>query len=271
MDLELRSENLRGRFRWSTALLANYVTNTITTYKGIDNPNILAYTTATGPKTPHEGMPLDPVYSLPWYGLNPQDGSPLVSVNAQLSNDYGLFINQLMPSDLMLSGSSVPEWFGSMRNTLGWGDLSVSFNISWKFDYYFRSQSIDYHSLFNQWQGHVDFSKRWQKPGDEKFTNVPSMPSLENFDASRRMDLVYTSSEILVEKGDHLRLRDLNVNYTIHQSPFTKLPFQTMVLTVYMQNLGMLWRANSKGIDPDVPSASYPNPTTYAVGLNVNF
>lgn len=271
LDVEVTSENLRGKFRWSTALLANYVNNLITTYRGTDDPNILAYTVTTGPISPMEGRPIDPLYSLPWYGLNPDDGSPLVRVDGTLSNQYGQFINQLTHADLILSGSSIPKWFGSIRNTFGWGDLSLSFNISWKSGYYFRPSSIDYNSLFSQWLGHRDFADRWLKPGDEKFTNVPSMPSLETYDASGRMDLVYTRSNILVEKGDHLRLRDINVNYTFHKSTFRRLPFQSMILTLYMQNLGILWRANSKGIDPDVPNASYPNPTAYAVGLNVNF
>jgi hypothetical protein len=39
---------------------------------------------------------------------------------------------------------------------------------------------------------------------------------------------------------------------------------------VYANNLGILWRANNKGIDPDYVSG-IPNPKTIAAGLKIDF
>jgi hypothetical protein len=57
---------------------------------------------------------------------------------------------------------------------------------------------------------------------------------------------------------------------------FKKFPFSHLGLYVYANNLGILWRANKSGIDPDYldnggTGRIYPAPKTIAFGIKANF
>src|SRR3546814_19925038 len=71
------------------------------------------------------------------------------------------------PEDLVYHGSARPTFFGSFRNTFSWKGLSISANIAYKLGYYFKGSTISYTALFNNWNGHKDFNRRWKEPGDE--------------------------------------------------------------------------------------------------------
>src|SRR5690606_10077786 len=151
----------------------------------------------------------DQIYSIPWNRLD-NEGNPLVNINGELSTDYALFFNNLSKDDLQDAGISVPKFFGSLRNTLEWKSFSISPNIVYKLGYSFRRESISYQSLFGSARStHIDYLKRWQMVGDERLTNVPSMPSQSN----QLRDYSYLFSDILIERGDHIRLHDLNLSY----------------------------------------------------------
>jgi len=78
------------------------------------------------------------------------------------------------------------------------------------------------------------------------------------------------------EKGDHVRLQDVQLSYDLYKSQFRRLPVNNLRLYLYANNLGILWRANKQGIDPDYVTGIntpyvYPNPRSLALGLTANF
>ena len=90
-------------------------------------------------------------------------------------------------------------------------------------------------------------------------------------------DAFYQNSNILVEKGDHIRLQDIQLSYDFNKHQLGKFPVKALRLYVYANNIGILWKANKYGIDPDfVPSSggvgsNFPNPRTFAAGAKVDF
>ncbi len=113
----------------------------------------------------------------------------------------------------------------------------------------------------------MDFNKRWKKPGDEKHTDVPSMIYPE--DPNR--DYFYNYSQVLVNKGDNIRFQDISFSYALDKHKISRLPFSRAQLYIYINNLGIIWRANKYGIDPDYPDGGIPAPRTFAVGLKGDF
>jgi len=208
------------------------------------------------------------VYSLKWGGLDPENGDPQIFVGGLISKDYTTIMSRLTTEDLVYHGSAIPTHFGSFRNNFRFRDFQIGFNISYKFGYYFRKSSIIYINLFNGWQGHADFSKRWVNPGDEKITQVPSMPAPGT---SSTRDDVYTYSDILVEKGDHIRFQDINISYDLNRSRYNWLPFNKASIYGYINNIGIIWRANKDKLDPDYATHSYPAPRSFAIGIKVQF
>lgn len=215
--------------------------------------------------TPIVGQPIYGIYSYPWGGLDPENGDPLVKITDGTNKDYSLLFSSTDFSNLVYHGNARPTHFGAFRNTIAYKGISLSVNLTYKFNYYFRRPSINYTSLAASWLGHGDYNQRWQHPGDENKTNIPSFTYPLNVNRNN----FFSGSEILVEKGDHIRLQDIRVAYDV---PVGKLRcIKSINLYTYINNVGILWRSTDTKIDPDFVSNRFVNPTTYAVGLQCNF
>jgi TonB-linked SusC/RagA family outer membrane protein len=263
-DLSLHTRNLISPLRWSSDWLLSRVKDKVTHY-AVKQASVDAYT-RTGTFNPLVGKPLYSIYALRWMGLDPKSGDPLGNLNGKADTAYGKFITYPVDS-LIYKGPANPTFFGSWRNTFNWGQFELSFNVIFKLGYKFRRNSIEYLDVYNGVsKGSSDYALRWQKPGDEKITSVPSRP----FPAYNSRDQFYAYSEVLIEKGDHVRLQDIRISYDLPKKSYSKLPVQTIKFYLYANNIGILWKANHHGIDPDYIN-SIPNPRTLALGCKLEF
>lgn len=261
IDLTLNTVNINSHsFKWATTFLLSHNTDEVINYE------VQPITTAEyrNDAVPVIGKPLYKLYGYHWAGLDPSNGNPRGYVEGKAEDFTDVLINA-KPADMFYGGPSLPRWFGSFINTFNWRGLSLSFNVTYKLGYYFRRSSINYGVLFNNWGGHSDYNLRWKTPGDEAFTNVPSMP-----DVADSRDIFYTYSSVLIEKADHVRLQDIRLGYDITQLPFKGISIQKLQLYIYANNLGIIWRLNKHKLDPDYGSA-IPPAKTIAAGLRLNF
>lgn len=217
------------------------------------------------------GKPRNYLYSYRWAGLNSQTGDPMGVVDGQIVpfttvlGSTGVAPNT-HPTDLIYHGRSTAPVFGNMLNTISYKGFSTSFNITYAFGYYFRRPSVNFSLIQYTWGGHGDYKNRWQKPGDELFTNVPSLPLM-----SDGRDEFYAYSEVLVEKADHIRLRDIRLSYDLNKGQVRKFPFTNISFYVLANDLNvLLWRANNHNIDPENLN-KVPNPRSISVGLTLNY
>lgn len=266
LDVELSSKNLIGKFTWNSTFLISYVTNKITKYTTQDVTSIGYY--ASSPAPPTKGVSRDIVYAMPWNGLNPETGNLLIMVDGKTSEDYRNYYNSYRIEDLRKVGVSVPPIYGSLRNDFSWKGVSVSALVTFKSNYVFRRRSVDPSSVQDSYLNyHLDYMDRWQKPGDEAFTNVPArMPSYDLYRAQS-----YAFSDVLISKGDLIRLQDFNVSYGFAGRALRKTGIAHIRLTGYARNLGILWRSNKHGIDPEYPDAEYVPPMQIAIGAQIGF
>jgi len=276
VDVVLNSINLRSaQVRWTTNLLFSFSADKVTRYDTKSTAsNYLAYgsglTSTSNSISPLEGYPVYSIYAYKWGGLNPQTGDPQGYLDGALTTDYGALISSTTTDDLVYVGRATPAFFGSIRNNISYKNFSLSFNISYKLCYYFRRPGLSYYSLFNYWVGNNEFADRWQNPGDEHITNVPSMPEVGN--ATQNRDDFYLNSEATVEKGDHVRFKDIRLGYDFRESRIGKLAINNLQLFAYMNNVGILWRKNRYGLDPDYDSAySFPPLRTISIGFRAKF
>lgn len=270
-DISVTGRIMTGSLKWNSTLLFNTLNDKLTAYslKPTFNsvitrdPAILLLVV---------GRPLRGVLSYKWAGLDSKTGDPQGWLNGQISKDYNGIIRNSNPDSLIYHGSATPTVFGSLRNDLSFKNFSLSFNITYKLGYYFRRPSANLNYLGNlSIYMNRDFSNRWQQPGDELKTDVPSLVYPTN---NQRNDF-YQYSEILVERADHVRLQDVKIGYTFENSNFFKAAFKRVHIYSYLNNLGIIWRANKFKIDPDVyltqTSHFLPNPFTFAIGVQANF
>lgn len=207
-----------------------------------------------------------------WSGLDPETGDPQGFLKGEVSKDYyGIIADSV--DNQVFHGSSIPLYSGFLMNTLSWKSLSLSFNIGYKLGYYFRRPVINYFgSPTNLRFLPADYYVRWKEPGDEKYTNVPSIVYPSPDDA--RMDF-YANSEINVLRGDHIRLQDLRLHYSLG-SKLKHLSFvKNLNASAYINNLNIiLWRKNKSSLDPEFAGTNVllsPSPKTITLGLSANF
>lgn len=264
-DISLNSKNITTeKVQWTTNLNVSHAIDKIDNYKA-KLSTINGYL-SSGLFNPLEGYPVYSVFSLAWGGLD-ASGNPVGIVNKQPSTDYISILTSKDFSSLIYNGPATPTFFGNLRNNLSFKQLTFSLNITYRLGYYFRANSVNYNQLFSGF-GHPDYLKRWQNPGDENRTSVPSMI----YPLNGNRDNFYQLSEVLVQKGDHIRLSDIQVAYSLSKRQWAKFPFETAQITFYANNLGLLWKANNKGIDPDYFTAgSIPLPKTYSLQFKVDF
>jgi len=271
VDIQLNSRNIYNKdFKWTTSFIFSHVIDIVTKYNVNSTPS--SYFTSAG-LTPVVGAPVFALYSYKWAGLSHTTGDPQGYIGNQPSTNYSAIISKATFDSLQYNGPSRPTTFGSLRNTFSYKQFSLSFNIFYEFDFYFRKGSM--WSIQNVGSGsnsgvNENYAQAWQKPGDEAFTNVPSI-QYPPFNSNRTT--FYQNSSILVDKGDNIRLGNISLSYDLTKAQIRHLPFSSLQLYGYANNIGILWRANKDHLDPDIQNQSYsiPNPMSFSLGLRVNF
>ena len=269
IDVQLRSLNIDGGFRWNTLINFSTYHDEVTKYY-LANTFGRQFLLPTVPISGVEGLPVYSMFAYQWAGLDPETGDPMGYFNGEVSKDYTKITGTGTDvKDLKYFGSAIPTMYGNLTNTFAYKQFSLDIGISYKLGYWFRKSSINYTNLFTEWIGHSDYSQRWQKLGDEAWTNVPS----NLYQTNTNRDAFYAGSSVLVEKGDHIRLQYINLAYRINKTLWKSTPFKSLELYANASNLGILWQASKSGIDPDynlgnntvIPGAAY------TLGLKVNF
>lgn len=268
-DLILQSTISQKNIRWQTQLLVSYNRDEIKRYLVAPGQTKFYLTNITN--NPYEGKPWSAIFAYPFAGLDPATGNPMGWLNNTTSTNFNRLVNPAAKNEFTYIGSGRPTFFGGWRNDLNYANWSISINIVYSLGYYFRRPSIQYGSAFNSSQAaspiiHGDYHKRWRNPGDEAFTQIPSM-IYPNIPAR---DEFYLYSQALIEKGDHIRLRDIRLTWELPLKAKQALGLKSCRIYSYINNIGILWRANKANIDPD-HITGFPNPRSYAIGVQLDF
>jgi TonB-linked SusC/RagA family outer membrane protein len=276
VDITINSRNINYKnLKWTTNFIFSHVFDKVTGYniKSIASQYLVFGEGNRGTYLPLVGKPLFAIYSYKWAGLDPSTGDPQGYLGGQISKNYASIAANTTVDSMIYNGPARPTIFGSLRNTFSFRGIALSCNIIYRLNYYFKRRSIDYSGLYSSWGGHKDFTKRWQKPGDEINTNVPSIqyPPLNS-----GRETFYSNSEVLVQKGDHIRMQDISLSYDIDKMKWMKTSIIHLQLYCYINNVGILWRANKEGLDPDIYSLGnfaqgFPLPRTVSFGVKANF
>jgi hypothetical protein len=264
LDVNVHTINIVDRaFTWGTNAWLSYTTNKVHSRELLLN-EVWQY---TDPSTyiPLKGYPVDAIFAFPMAGLDGW-GDPLGYLEGKTSKNYWGILTSPDLRSLEYIGSATPTIFGSITNTLQLKELSLSVLLIGRFRYYFRRTSLSAYDMLYGGNMHSDYYKRWHKPGDEQFTTVPAL----NFIFDRSRELFYKYSDVLVEPGDHIRLQSLQLMYNWINRKLFRQKLTRMQIGITASNLGIIWRANNKRLDPDVVSGMLPVPRSITVSMAVH-
>lgn len=264
-EINLESRNIKGAFGWNTHFIFNYYSDKVTKYY---HPDGAVYNPTSGTAiSPLVGKPVFSILSYRFAGLDDL-GNPQGYVGGKPSTDYFsiIYTEPKSVDDLVSSGPGSPKFYGFIGNEFSWNGFTLTINISYKLGYYFRKSTINYDALFNQGIGHSDFAQRWQKSGDEKNTDVPSMIYPNN---SQR-DFFYAASTATVSRADNIRLQFINLSYSFNNLYLKRSPFHYLEVYANAANLGILWKSYDGKVDPDYPATFRPS-ASFTIGTRINF
>ncbi|WP_312461490.1 SusC/RagA family TonB-linked outer membrane protein [Sphingobacterium siyangense] len=259
IDIELDAKLLDGSFKWKAKVLFTINKDKVDKYYG-GTWRALTFTSSAGRNlSPVEDKALYPVFSYRFVRLDPMSGDPQGYLKGEVSKDYTKMLADSM-QHLVYHGTGIPPYYGSLNQTFSWKSWMLTVNIAYKFGHFFQKETIRYQDLFNSWRTHGDYSQRWQNPGDELWTSVPSM----TYPANSNRDNFYAYSEANIGRGDLIRLQDIRLQY---QWKLAKnYPIQCYAS---VNNVALLWKANKWGIDPDYNNM--PPARNYTAGVSVHF
>lgn len=268
IDITLQTRDFGKTIRYSFSILHSYNTSKTTSYYG-NSANRLSSLLSNGSSiAPLIGKPLYAIAAYKWAGLS-ANGDPMGYLDGQPSTDYIGMSTEAnakgIDGNIVYVGPASPTNFGSVIGNIKWLRFTANFNIGYKFGYYFTKPSFSSQALIAG-REQADYANRWKKPGDELSTNIPAF----NYPNASDRDAFYATSEINVLKGDHIRLRYINLNYRIFSASRKRSPFPNLEVYGNLANLGILWQANREKIDPDNPG-NLPLSKTTSFGIRSNF
>jgi TonB-dependent starch-binding outer membrane protein SusC len=272
MDVSLRTKDIGNQLKWNSAIILSSNESKTTKYYSQNSQNVFSLLGGGNTIIPVVGKPLYGIVAFRWGGLD-DEGNPQGFLNGKRSTDYASIIDsanskQLASGSIKYIGAATPLVFGSFINSFRWKEFSLSFNLSYRFGYYFRKATLNYDALINSGIGNSDYDKKWQKPGDELTTNVPSFV-YTNYPQFSNRSYFYSNAEVNVLKADNIRLQYLNLAYTF-SARNKKTPFEFLQLYINGSDLGILWRANKENLDPDYPNTLMV-PKSYSIGVRATF
>jgi hypothetical protein len=217
------------------------------------------------------GYPTDNIWVYRWAGLDSAGHSQVYDVNGK---KVGLTSTSSTPKQVAYAGRLTPPYFGGFTNTLQYKNFSLSARATYYMgNKVLRQDLVNGYPNSNGFSGLLNSNKilasRWRKPGDEAFTNVPGI-SGTNFNNTNW----YSNSDISVRSASHIRLQQVTLGYTLPQTTINKLRvFKSVSANATVSNLGIIWRKNKDGLDPQyLMTGNYTNlPPSVNYVFNLNF
>lgn len=267
LEVALQTERLTiaGDLKCSVTFLLAHTTNKVTSDDGLKR-QAQEYTNA-GIFIPRKGYPVESIFAYPYGGLS-AEGKPRGYLNKGLSENYDSIFITKDGSTLQYMGSATPTTVATITPGIHYKSFTLSSLFILKTGFSVRTQALNYQKLLQQTGGDAPgYELRWQNPGEETQTDIPAL--LFPIDISAMQ--FYEGSTAHVINGSHLRLQDIQLGYQIDNKKYKKFPFKKLEAFVTVGNVGIVWRANKKGIDPDVPAGWYPQPRSLSLTLKLTY
>lgn len=285
LELTVSGTLVRSKdFVWNMSVNTSRNTNSLNT--DVENTN--TWQTAASGKWYKKGYAVSSFWVWPLQGLDPTTGYPVFHMPTK-TEDPNLTTDPT--SYMKYAGRLDPDFQAGFSTSIRykWLTLSSSFTTQ------LGGKKLLY-KMFNLPQGQLpsaysnlpkEFVGRWRKPGDEKKTNIPSIPSMVYYPANNMYYApyilgvpngtgeaeyvydMYNYSDARVVSASFLRCNNISLTYNVPE----KLLMHTLKnvsLTASVSNPFIIVSKDFKGMDPEVATGSQPIPRVYSAILNIS-
>lgn len=271
VDISLSGDVIATRdFSWNISLLYSHNKNEVT-YVNVEAP--VSYLLLDYPEAyPRIGNPYNAIYAYRWAGLS-EDGLP------QVYDENGeKVLSQPTSLDaIVYAGSTIPTYSGSVGSTLRYKNLEFSFLFIYEGGHKVRNTFLPYlNNIYSSiTYGYLatipstlsaNVADRWQKPGDELYTDVPRVVFSESPDYMYDSGSIYSYADINVLDASNIRLSNLSLAWRIPSSWCAKAFLKSARVQFNVENLFTI----AKSKEAKYMIGGYENPNL-VWGIYLNF
>ena len=263
IELQLGGDVVRTKdVTWNILVNASHIKNEITK---LPQEEIIS-----GTKKYMVGHSMYDFWLRKWEGVDPETGDALYLkdikdaegnvTGSEIVNDYTI-------ADYYYVGTSIPDLYGSIQNTLTWKGLELSVLTTYQIGgqvYDSVYGSLMSHSGYGSAM-HIDILKRWQKPGD--VTEVPRIDTAKNPNQNAGSSRWLTSAS-------YFSFKNITIAYSFPRKWAEKLDLSG--IRIYASGENVYAFTARKGMDPQYSFAGtqsnvYSPARNITFGLNVQF
>ncbi|MGB5988688.1 MAG: SusC/RagA family TonB-linked outer membrane protein [Marinifilaceae bacterium] len=217
-----------------------------------------------------EGEDMMSYYLVRHAGVNPATGVELYyTKDGDITNKWS------SANKVVLDKSPFPDYSGNISNEFNYKGVGLSFNFFFKqgnhiYNYVAESNHNPKEENYNLSRDLLN--KSWEKPGD--ITNYPKIGHNSSI----------SPSTLFLEDASYLRLRDVNLSYSLPSFLLKKMHIENLTFSVKAHNL-WTYAPNFSGPDPEVGEGgerqrssygtiydyTYPATSSYTFGLAITF
>lgn len=242
------------------------------------------------------GRPLDSFFSYKFTGLDGRNGVPTFANVGEENWEkfYEMNNDEVFLEVMDYSGCRVPYLQGGISNTFGYRQFTLSCNLTYSVGSKIRLMKLYGEVSNNSAPQPVqnlrrELVNRWQKSGDEKYTNIPSIQTDKVYSETMapwwkdqpykfadNIWQMYDNSDIRVVSGDYLKVQNISLRYSVPEEWCKKMNLTSLYLSISATELYTWASKKLKGQDPTTQSGSsstisVPSRPSFTFNLNVSF
>ncbi|MCZ4245041.1 SusC/RagA family TonB-linked outer membrane protein [Pedobacter punctiformis] len=233
-----------------------------------------------------EGYPVSSFWVFDYKGPNASKGWPEFNIpttadNPNVQNDATAYMKY--------AGKQNADFTGGFSTSVNYKQLTVSTNMYASLGGYkllaplYTADMVN--NIPNEYNNlSAELINRWRKPGDEAFTNIPSLPYYKvqadyySLPANKFVDgtspspyTMYNYSTARLVNASYLRINNINISYIVPEKFAKRVFCKNLNIGYTFSNVYTFVSKDFKGVDPEVASGGQPLPKTHSFTLSATF
>jgi len=295
-DLSLAVTPIKTKdFEWRISFNTGKVKNQVFT----DSEQSVTYSEYLSGSLVRNGYALNSFYSYRFAGLD-ENGIPKWYGLEDCDKDGNVVITtqkEAMESALVYSGRREPNFSGGFSMGFSYKNISLNTNFTLQLGNKIRLNDLyqgdDFKLPYPAQNMSTDFLNRWRNPGDEKYTNIPTLTDkpytvrgmytggdnpINKTDIMNNVSSnywqMYNNADMRVVSGNFMRCNSISLSYSFDSDLIRKIYLKSLSLSLGVTNPFVIKAKGLQGRDPEqvtMGSGTIPPQQSYSFTMSVTF
>lgn len=254
VEATLSTRNIEKKdFSWTSDLTFSYATNEITDLDS--RSSVIDLITGTSTTHFRQGYPVSALFSIPFVGLNDEGIPQFINEDGEITTTDINFQEYDKIDYLKYEGPTEPTITGGFNNTLTYKNWRLNIFITYSFGNKIRLDPVFSAAYSDMSAMPKEFKNRWAVPGDEAYTDIPTIASMRQYINDNNLSYAYNAynySTARVADGGFIRLKDVSLTYDLPKKFLNKIGLSTASVKLDATNLFLLYSDKKlNGQDPE--------------------